>query len=100
MIREAKVRPKYYTLIKFSVDLRKTNIGYRIISDIPITLYILEEKNVSDYYKGGVTDYFLKHEGSNYYEREIRLPYNGYWYLLFENPGSKEAYVYYDVYPL
>jgi hypothetical protein len=98
----ALLQPRTYLHLRFPVPqrgfTRRGLINYKVEASLPVDTYVFDEEglqrfasgNQEFFYYGG----FPQREQHN---QEIRLPFQGHWYLVINNPHPEPVAVYYDV---
>lgn len=91
------LEPNTHLKIKYRVP-RSRVIKYYVEAERPVNTHVLDEEGLKYYYDARD---FSSYGGLNRrreHVQELRLPFLGWWFLIIENPSSKESIaVHYDV---
>lgn len=92
------LKPDTHLRIRYPTP-RRGVVEYHVEADRPVTTFVLDEKGLREFYKGGdVYSYYGGFYGRREHHQELRLPFRGWWYLVIENLSETEPVaVHYEV---
>ena len=95
------LEPKTYFQIRFPVPrrgfTRRGLIDLKVESTLPVDTYIFDEAGRDNFASGQKFYHYGGFRQQEQHRQEIRLPFQGYFYLVINNPNNQPAAVYYDV---
>lgn len=89
---------KYHIPIEFFVERRRPRVRYIVESQYPVTVYLMDEDDLSDFENGRSFGYYVGAKRRRYHEEDIKLTYSGIYYLVIINEGNKSTAIHYELY--
>jgi hypothetical protein len=94
----ALIKPKSYLRVRYHVPHRRL-IDYTVEADRPVDTYILDDEGLNEFLGKGedVYSYYGGFYNRYKHHQELRLPFQGWWYLVIDNQNREPVAVHYEV---
>ena len=87
------------TYLSFEYNFHRIGtIKFYVESEFPIDTFIVDMHGYNEFQSGREYTTYGGFNNREEHRQELRVPYEGYWYLIIHNPQPNASAVHYEVY--
>jgi hypothetical protein len=91
------LRQNSYIFFQFSLR-RRGSIKFYVEAEQPVDTFVVDEDGFREFEAGRQCTIYGGFEGQQEHRQEVRVPYEGTWYLIISNPSYQPVAVHHEVY--
>lgn len=90
--------PGTYLHFEFSFIRKRGTIRFNVEAEFPVDTYIIDDNGFYEFKSGHEFTTYGGFFNREEHQQELRVPYEGYWYLVIRNPQTTPVAIHYEVY--
>lgn len=76
----------------------RDSISFHVESEYPVNTYLVDDEGFNNFREGNEFTYYGGFRNQREHQDRIRVPHEGNWYLIIDNPQYQSTAIHYEVY--